>query len=420
MTGRRVVVTGLGAVSPCGNDVPGMWQAMVEARSGITRVTRFDVAGMDSQIAGEVKGFDGAARLGSREVRRLGLFMQYALAAGDEAMADAGLAIPGREGFRPDPERVGVYVGSGIGGFPEIVESAAVVLTEGMSRLSAYFIPKSLINLATGQLAIRHQAKGPSLVVATACAVGNHSIGEAWRAIRCGDADVVLAGGTEAALTPLGFGGFMVMKAMSRRNDDPATASRPFDRDRDGFVMSEGSGLVVLEDLDHALARGARIRAELVGYGLTTDAHHVTAPAPRGEGAARCMRAALRSAGMRPEDVGYVNAHGTSTPANDPSETAAIRAVFGPSADRLAVSSTKGVTGHLLGAAGGVEAVATVLALETGTLPPTANLVNADPECDLDYVPRKARQADVRVAITNAFGFGGTNSTLVFRRWEGK
>lgn len=415
--GRRVVVTGLGAVTPCGNDVESTWDAMVAGRSGVTRVTRFDVTGLSCQVAGEVKGFDGAALLGAREIRRLGLFMQYALVAGDQAMADAGFVRDG--GPWPDPELFGVYVGSGIGGFPEIVEATDVLRRDGIQGISAYFIPRSLVNLATGQLAIRLDARGPSLVVATACAVGNHSIGEASRVVRSGEADVVLAGGTEAAISPLGFGGFMAMRAMSRRRDDPATASRPFDRDRDGFVMSEGSALVVLEELEHARARGARIYAELVGYGLTTDAHHVTAPSPGGEGAARSMRLALRSAGLRAEDVQYVNAHGTSTPANDPSETAAIRTAFGDHADRLMVSSTKGVTGHLLGAAGGVEAVATALALHHGIVPPTANLVDPDPACDLDYVPREARRADLRVAISNAFGFGGTNSTLVFRKWEG-
>jgi len=419
---RRVVVTGLGAVTPCGNDVASTWDAMLAARSGIGPVTRFDVSGLPTRIAGEVKGFDGAARLGARAVRRLGLFMQYAMVAADEAMADAGydLAhVEGRgEGPWPERERFGVYIGSGIGGFPEIVAEAAVVEAEGAERASPFFIPRSLINLATGQVAIRFAARGPSLVVSTACAVGNHAIGEAWRTLRDGDADVVVAGGTEAALSPLGYGGFMTMRALSRRNDEPTRASRPFDADRDGFVMSEGSAVLVLEELEHARARGARIYAEIIGYGSTTDAHHVTAPAPGGEGAARCMRAAIQKAGIRPEDVDYVNAHGTSTPANDPAETAAIRSVFGAHADRLMVSSTKGVTGHLLGAAGGVEAVATCLALHTGWVPPTANLENPDPSCDLDYVPGEARRASPRIALSNAFGFGGTNAVLALRRWE--
>ena len=389
---------------------------MVEGRSGIGRITHFDATGWPVQIAGEVRGFDGDALLGERETRRLGRFMQFALVAGDQALADAGFV---RGQSWPDAERFGVYVGSDIGGFPEIVENAELVAREGIKAVSAFFIPRSLINLATGQMSIRYEAKGPSLVVATACAVGNHSIGEAWRVIRSGDADVMLAGGTEAAICPLGLGGFMTMKALSRRNDDPSTASRPFDRDRDGFVMGEGSGLVVLESLDHALARGARIYAELAGYALTTDAHHITAPSPGGDGAARSMKLALKSANLAPEDVDYINAHGTSTPANDPAESQAIRTAFGAAADRLMVSSTKGVTGHLLGAAGGVEAVATSLALFHQIVPPTANLENPDPRCDLDFVPKAARQTPIRAALSNAFGFGGTNATLAFRRWEG-
>lgn len=410
-------------MTPCGNDVASTWDAMLAGRSGIGPVTRFDASGLPSRIAGEVKNFDGAALLGARAVRRLGLFMQYALVAADEAMGDAGYDlrhVDGEgEGPWPERERFGVYIGSGIGGFPEIVAEAAVVEAEGAERASPFFIPRSLINLATGQVAIRFGARGPSLVVSTACAVGNHAIGEAWRTIRDGDADVVVAGGTEAALSPLGYGGFMTMRALSRRNEEPTRASRPFDADRDGFVMSEGAAVLVLEELEHARSRGARIYAEIVGYGSATDAHHVTAPAPGGEGAARCMRLAVAKAGIRPEDVDYVNAHGTSTPANDPAETAAIRAVFGAHADRLAVSSTKGVTGHLLGAAGGVEAVATCLALYTGWVPPTANLENPDPSCDLDYVPGQARRLEPRIALSNAFGFGGTNAVLAFRRWEG-
>ena len=414
---RRVVITGLGAVTPCGTGVSDTWRAMVEARSGIRAVTRFSVDGMATRIAGEVKDFDGTARIGGREIRRLGRFMQFAVVASDEAMADAGFVQGG--GPWPVDERLGIYVGSGIGGLPEIVENTAVLDAEGMDGVSPFFIPRSLINLATGTLAIRYGARGPSIVVATACAVGNHAIGEAWRAIVLDEADVIVAGGTEAALTPLGFGGFMVMRAMSRRNDEPERASRPFDRDRDGFVMGEGAGVVVLEALDHALARGARIYAEIVGYANTTDAHHITAPSPGGDGAARCMRRALVVAGVTPSDVDYVNAHGTSTPMNDPAESQAIRAVFGAHADRLAVSSTKGVTGHLLGAAGGVEAVATALALHTGILPPTANLDTPDPACDLDYVPKVARVANPRIAISNAFGFGGTNATIVLKKWEG-
>lgn len=395
---------------------------MIAARSGIGALTRFDTTGYATRIAGEVRGFDGAERLGARAAKRLGLFMQYAIAAADEAMADAGydvapVLVGESHGERwPDNEKFGVYVGSGIGGLPEIVEQAEELVAGGIRTISPLFIPRSLINLAAGQIAIRYQAQGPSLCVATACAVGNHAIGEAWRAIRDGDADVILAGGTEAGLVPLGYVGFMNMKAMSRRNEEPQRASRPFDRDRDGFVMSEGAGVVVLEEYEHARARGARIYCELRGYGSTTDAHHVTAPAPGGVGAARCIRRALQTAGLNPEDVDYINAHGTSTPANDPAETQAIRTAFGAHADRLMVSSTKGVTGHLLGAAGGIEAVATCMALHTGIVPPTANLETPDAECDLDYVPLTAREEPIRVALSNGFGFGGTNAVLAFSR----
>ena len=414
---RRVVITGLGTINPCGNDVPTTWAQVRDGRSGTGLLTRFDATDLPSQVAGEVKGFDGERTFGRRACRRLGLFMQYALVAAREAMASAGFE---REpGPWPDPERFGVYVGSGIGGFPEIVAEAEQLALEGPARVSAYFIPRSLINLATGQLAIDLDAQGPSLCIATACAVGNHAIGEAWRAIRAGDADVVLAGGTEAALTPLGYGGFMVMRALSRRNDVPHAASRPFDAERDGFVMSEGAGVVVLEALDTALARSAPILAEVVGYAATTDAHHITGPAPGGAGAARCMRLALASAGIEPSQLGYINAHGTSTPANDEAETAAIRAALGRHADRVPVSSTKGATGHLLGAAGGLEAVLTVCALREGVLPPTANYQNPDPACDLDVIPEGPRRASPEYALSNAFGFGGTNSSLVFRRWEG-
>ncbi|MEZ4321377.1 MAG: beta-ketoacyl-ACP synthase II [Myxococcota bacterium] len=415
-TFRRVVVTGLGTVNPCGLDVPSTWDAMVAGRSGTGPLTRFDPEGLRCQIAGEVKGFDGEALFGRRTARRIGLFMQYAMAAADEALVDAGFT-PSEDApiAGVDHERFGVYVGTGIGGFPEIAEEAERRMVEGTSRISPLFIPRALNNIAAGQLAIRYGAMGPSICVATACAVGNHSIGEAFKAIRYGEADMVIAGGTEAALTPLGYGGFMTMRALSRNNDDPQGASRPFDRDRDGFVMSEGAGILVLESLETALARGARIYCELVGYGATTDAHHVTAPAPGGAGAARCMRIAMNVAGLNPEDVDYINAHGTSTPANDPAETAAIKTAFGDAAYDLMVSSTKGVSGHLLGAAGGLEAVAVCKALETGVVPPTANLRTPDPECDLDYCPGDARETRLRVAMSNGFGFGGTNACLVFR-----
>jgi 3-oxoacyl-[acyl-carrier-protein] synthase II len=416
VTRRRVVITGLGAVTPCGNDVPATWASLLKGRSGIGPVTRFDASGMPTRIAGEVKDFDGSAVVGPRRIRRMGLFMQYALAAGFEAVADAGFDKDG--GPWPDAERFGVYVGSGIGGFPEIVDGARAMDAEGLSRISPFFIPRSLINLATGHLSIELGAQGPTLCIATACAVGNHSIGEAWRAIALGDADVILAGGAEASISPLGMGGFMAMRALSKRNDEPTRASRPFDVGRDGFVMGEGAGIVLLEDYEHAKARGARIYCELIGYGATTDAHHITAPAPHGAGAARCMAAALRSAGLAPEEVGYINAHGTSTPLNDSHETAAIKTVFGEHAYALGVSSTKSLTGHLLGASGGVEAVATAMSVFTGTCHGTANLDHPDSQCDLDYLREGARDLRPRVALSNAFGFGGTNATLVFARVE--
>ncbi|MFN7144353.1 MAG: beta-ketoacyl-ACP synthase II, partial [Myxococcota bacterium] len=356
--GRRVVITGLGAVTPCGLDVPSTWAAMCEARSGVGTLTRFDASSFPVRIAAEVEGFDGEALLGRKLAKRLDLFAQYAMVATNEACRHAGIT-PSSEG---DP-RAGVYVGTGIGGLQEIVLGASLFNEEGYRGLSPFFIPRALTNLAAGHIAIEYGAQGPSLCVTTACATGNHSIGEAWRAIRYGDADVVIAGGAEAAITPVGIAGFMVMKALSKRNDDPTTACRPFDADRDGFVMGEGAGIVVLEELEHAKARGAKILAELVGYALTNDAYHDTAPAPGGAGAVRCMRLALQSGGVDPTEVDYINAHGTSTPQNDASETQAIKTVFGDHARKLAISSTKGVTGHLLGAAGGVEAVASVLAL---------------------------------------------------------
>ncbi|MCB9671731.1 MAG: beta-ketoacyl-ACP synthase II [Alphaproteobacteria bacterium] len=421
---RRVVVTGLGTINPCGHDVPTTWDAMVHARSGTGLLTRFDASDLPSQAAAEVKGFDPEVRLGRKLARRMGLFAQYAVVASHEALDDAGfdadaLAAANDQGVTPDAdpwlERFGVYVGTGIGGFPEIADEAERRLQDGTRRISALFIPRALNNLATGQIAIRYGARGPSLCIATACAVGNHSIGEAFRAIQRGDADVLLAGGTEAALTPLGYGGFMTMRALTRNVESPGSASRPFDGDRDGFVMGEGAGILVLESLAHARARGARIYCELVGYAATTDAHHITAPAPGHGGAARCMKLALASAGVAPEDVGYINAHGTSTPLNDAEETVAIKTVFGDHARRVVISSTKGVSGHLLGAAGGLEAVAVCKALETGVLPPTAHLDHPDPACDLDYCPREARETRPRVALSNGFGFGGTNACLVFR-----
>jgi len=410
---RRVVVTGVGTICPCGNDVASTWDAVVAGRSGIGLITRFDTEGWSVRIAGEVKGFDPEDHLDRRAIKRLETFTIYAMVAAKEALIDAGFDPNAQLG-----DRAGVYVGSGIGGLDEIDRGAELFRATGPKALTPFFIPRALVNLAAGQVALAHGARGPSLCISTACATGNHSIGEAGRVIRGGDADLVIAGGTEAAVSPLGIAGFMAMRAMSRRNDDPATASRPFDKDRDGFVMSEGSGIVILEELDHARARGARIYAELVGYGLSNDAHHVTAPPPGHEGAVRCMRMALASAGLAPEAIDYVNAHGTSTQANDVEETRALKTVFGEHAPSLLVSSTKSMTGHLLGAAGGLEAVLSVKALHHGIVPPTATLSEPDPECDLDYVPGQARQAPIRAVLSNAFGFGGTNAALIFRSFE--
>jgi len=384
---------------------------MVEGRSGVAPISRFDASDWPVRIAAEVDGFDGPALLGRRDCKRMDRFTQFAMVAADEAVADAGIEVP-----LVDPTRLGVYVGSGIGGLEELVQNAEGRLERGWRAHSPFFIPKVLTNLATGLMAIRYGAQGPSLCVTTACATANHMLGEAMRAIAWGDAEVIIAGGSEAPIVPVGVGGFMVMKALSKRNDDPTTASRPFDAERDGFVIGEGAGIVVLEELEHARARGARIYCELAGYALNNDAFHMTAPGNRG--ASRCMDRALRDARVAPEQVDYINAHGTSTPANDVNETTCIREVFGGAADDLVVSSTKSVTGHLLGAAGGVEALASAMALHTGVVPPTATLQNPDPACDLDYVPGTARELSPDVALSNSFGFGGTNATLVFRRFQ--
>jgi len=410
---RRVVITGLGALSPCGLDVSSTWDALVHGRSGIGPITCFDTQGWPVRIAGELPGFDPLAHFSRHELKRLERFTQLARVAAEQAVADAKIELPGS-----NPQRVGVYVGTGIGGLGEIERGAGSLAERGYKGLSPFFLPRILTNLAAGNVALRFGAHGPSLCVSTACAAGNHSIGEAWRCIRDDQADVVIAGGTEACIAPIAVGGFAVMRSLSRRNDDPATASRPFDRARDGFVMSEGAGMLVLEELRHAQHRGAPIYAELAGYALGNDAHHITSPPPDGAGAARCMAAALRSAGVTPSQVGYVNAHGTSTRANDLAETAALHTVFGPHAPTVPVSSTKSMTGHLLGAAGGLEAVITVLAMHHGILPPTSTLQDPDPGCDLDYIPRHARPAQVDVALSNAFGFGGTNACLVFRRFH--
>jgi 3-oxoacyl-[acyl-carrier-protein] synthase II len=405
---QRAVITGLGAVTPCGLDVASTWRGVCEGRSGIGTIDGWNATDWAVQIAGQVTGFEPLAHFDRKSVRRLERFVQLALVASREAVADAG--------FDPDVrlgERAGVYIGSGIGGAPAVARNSLVLADRGPRRISPFFIPQALSNLAGGYVAMAHGCEGPSLCVSTACATGNHSIGEAWRVIRSGEADVVLAGGTESSLFDLGLAGFMAMRALSKRNDSPQTASRPFDAERDGFVMSEGACVVVVESLDSAQARGAQIYAEVLGYALTNDAHHITAPPAGHAGAARCMRLALKSAGLSPQDIDYVNAHGTSTPTNDREESAAIRAVFGRHADRLAVSSTKGATGHLLGAAGGIEAIFSALAIHEQKVPPTANHITPGDGCDLDYVAEGVRQMPVRAVMSNAFGFGGTNAVLV-------
>jgi 3-oxoacyl-[acyl-carrier-protein] synthase II len=408
---RRVVVTGLGIVSPVGNGVPEAWKNILAGASGITRITRFDSSAFSSQIAGEVKGFDPAQHLSAKEARRFDTFIHYGLAASIEAIKDAGLDFD-----REQREQVGVCIGSGIGGLPLIEETHKAVLAGGPRKISPFFIPGSIINLIAGQLSILYGLKGPNLALVTACTTANHCIGDAGRLIEYGDADVMIAGGSESCVSPLGLGGFCAARALSSRNDDPAGASRPWDRDRDGFVLGEGAGILVLEEHEHARKRGAKIYCELAGYGMSADAHHITAPCEDGEGAVRCMANALRNAGLNREQVDYINAHGTSTPLGDVAETVAVKNCFGDHARKLAISSTKSMTGHLLGAAGGVEAVFSALAVKDQVAPPTINLTQPDPECDLDYVPNTARKMKIDVAVSNSFGFGGTNGSLVFRR----
>jgi len=408
---RRVVVTGLGITSPLGTGLEKNWEALTAGRSGIGPITHFDATDFAVKFAGEVKDFNAEDFIDKKEARKMDLFIHYAMAAADMAVADAGLEIND-----DNAERVGVVVGSGMGGLPAIEKYHEALASGGYRKISPFFIPMSIINLAAGQISIKHGAKGPNLAPVSACATGTHAIGDAFRIIQRGDADVVISGGTEATVCPLGIGGFSVMKALSTRNDDPQAASRPFEKNRDGFVMGEGAGIIILEEYEAAKKRGAKIYGEVAGYGLTGDAYHLTAPAPGGEGAARCMKMALATAGLNPEDVDYINAHGTSTPFNDLYETLAIKSVFGTHAHKLMVSSTKSMTGHLLGAAGGVEAIFSLLAISRGVVPPTINYTEPDPECDLDYVPNQARQADVKVAISNSLGFGGTNATILFRK----
>jgi 3-oxoacyl-[acyl-carrier-protein] synthase II len=411
---RRVVVTGVGLISPLGIGTTANWDALCEGRSGIGTISHFDASQYSAQIAGEVKSFDPLQFVEKKDVKKMDVFIQFAIAASQYAMDDAGLTVT--------PElspRVGVFIASGIGGFTTIEREHRALIEGGPRRISPFFIPAAIINLAAGQVSIRFKARGPNSATCTACSASAHAIGDACEIIRRGAADVMIAGGSEAAITPMGVGGFAAMRALSTRNDEPDRASRPFDRDRDGFVMGEGAGVLILEELEFARRRGAAIYAELVGYGMSADAFHITAPSEDGDGAVRVMRAALDDAGIRPDQVDYINAHGTSTPHNDRLETLAIKTTFGARAPALAISSTKSMTGHLLGAAGGLEAGVTVLAVRHQMVPPTINLDNPDPECDLDYVPNRKRAMAVTYALSNSFGFGGTNGALLFKRYEG-
>jgi 3-oxoacyl-[acyl-carrier-protein] synthase II len=408
---RRVVVTGLGIICPTGNTVAEAWSSVLAGKSGIGRISLFDPSPFSSQIAGEVKNFDAGAYLSPKEARRMDRFIHFGVAAGVQALKDSRLEVT-----EANAPRIGVNIGSGIGGLPMIEDTHNDMLKGGPRKISPFFIPSTIINMISGNFSIMHGLKGPNLAMVTACTTSAHCIGESGRLIEYGDCDVMIAGGAEAAITPLGVGGFSSARALSTRNDDPATASRPWDKDRDGFVLAEGAGVVVLEELEHAKRRGATMYAELAGYGMSGDAYHMTAPQEGGEGAARCMENALRNAGLNREDIDYINAHGTSTPLGDIAETVAVKRCFGDHAKKLAMSSTKSVTGHLLGAAGGVEAIFSVLAIRDQVAPPTANLMNQDPACDLDYVPNSARSMQVRAALSNSFGFGGTNGTLIFRR----
>ncbi|MDI6791611.1 MAG: beta-ketoacyl-ACP synthase II [bacterium] len=412
-TKHRVVVTGLGAITPLGNTFEEFWDGLIKGKSGLDRVTHFPVDDYSSKIAGEVKGFDPGTYLETKDIKRTAKFTQFALAAATQAIEDAGLDLD-----TEDRDRIGVIVGSGIGGLDVIEQQHTVLLNRGPRRISPFFIPMEIINMAAGMISIYFGLKGPNSAVVTACATGTTAIGDAFRLIQLGEAEVMIAGGSEAALTPLGLAGFCAAKALSTRNDDPTGASRPFDAGRDGFVMGEGAGIVVLESLEHANLRGANIYAEVIGYASCGDAYHITAPAPGGEGAARAIKATLNDAGLEPQDVNYINAHGTSTVLNDKFETMAIKTVFGRQAYSLAMSSTKSMTGHLLGAAGGVEFIAAVLTVNRGIIPPTINYETPDPECDLDYVPNEAREAKVNVALSNTFGFGGQNVILAVKRYK--
>lgn len=410
---RRVVITGVGMVSPLGIGNAENWSALVEGRSGIGMITRFDTTEYTTRIAGEVKNFDPANWIPKKEIKKMDKFIHYAIAASDFAVQDSGLKVDSS-----NATRVGVYIGSGIGGFGVIEETHTALMQGGPRKISPFFIPASIVNLASGWVSIRFGAKGPNSATCTACTTGAHAIGDAFKIIQRGAADIMIAGGSEGCITPLGIGGFCAMRALSTRNDEPQKASRPFDQDRDGFVMGEGAGVLILETLDSAIKRNARIYAEIVGYGMSSDAFHITAPSEDGDGAIRVMKETLLDAGVAPQDVDYINAHGTSTPFNDKAESAAIKKVFGDHAKKLAVSSTKSMTGHLLGAAGGLEGAICSLAILNQIAPPTINLDNPDPECDLDYVPHRSRPMPIRYALSNSFGFGGTNGALLFKQFS--
>ena len=410
---RRVVVTGLGLVTPCGNDVPTTWSAMMNGENGADYIKKFDPEKFSVRFACEVKNFDPLSYLEKKEARRMGAFTHFAIAAADEAVKDSGLKIDDS-----NAEMVGTYISSGIGDFWAIEREHEKLLKSGPDRVSPFFIVSAIVNLASGNVSIRHGAKGPNSATATACSAGAHAIGDSFRLIERGDADAMICGGAESAITPMSVAGFASMRALSTRNDDPKRASRPFDAERDGFVIGEGSGIMILEELEFAKARGARIYAEIAGYGMSGDAFHVTMPDETGSGAIRVMERAIKDAGITPDQIGYINAHGTSTPYNDKFETLAIRKVFGEHADKLAVSSTKSMTGHALGAAGGIEAVFSVLAIHENKLPPTINYEFPDPDCDLDYIPNVAREAKVDHVLSNSFGFGGTNACLIFKRYS--
>jgi 3-oxoacyl-[acyl-carrier-protein] synthase II len=414
MDRRRVVVTGLGLITPLGIGVETTWGNLINGKSGIGKITRFDASAFPTQIAGEVKNFNPEDFIEAKDIKKMDRFIHFAVAAATMALEDSGLKIADN-----NAERVGVIVGSGIGGLSAIENYHSVYLEKGPRRITPFFIPMLVINLASGQISIRFGAKGPNSAVSTACATGNHSIGDAYKIIQRGDADAMIAGGTEAVITPLGIGGFNAMKALSTKNDKPEKASRPFDIDRDGFVMGEGAGIMILENLQNAMDRGAKIYAEVIGYGMTADAYHITSPSPGGEGAARCMSLALRDGGVEPAEINYINAHGTSTKSGDELEVSAIKTVFEEHAHKVTISSTKSMTGHLLGAAGGVEAVFSVLSILNDIVPPTINLDNVDPECsNLDYVPHAARRMQINYTLSNSFGFGGTNACLVLKKFD--